>query len=174
MQLNEVIMVKVLGFLFLFCASLCAQQDIAGFWQTIDPKTNKPSSVVAVYGYEGKYFARIIGSFNAKGEIDDSIYHPDGRAPGLAGHPYYSGLDFVWNLTYEGAGKFAGYVVDPRNGKVYDAEMWRSGPNLILRGELFMFGQNEVWPPFPESKFNDTFKKPDVSTFIPVIPQPLN
>ena len=163
---------SVLCFLLLLSAKLCAQ-EIAGFWQTMDHQTNKPNSVVAVYCYDGKYFARIIGSFNDKGEIVDNIYHPEGRAPGLQGKPYYSGLDFVWNATFEGAGKYSGYVVDPRNGKVYDAELWRSGPNLILRGELFMFGQNEEWPPFPESKFTDTFKKPDVSTFVPVIPQPL-
>jgi uncharacterized protein (DUF2147 family) len=164
---------QVITVAILLCRVVFAQQEIAGFWMTMDHEKNKPSSVVAVYPYEGKFYARIIGSFNDKGEIDDSIYKPDGRAPGLEGHPYYSGLDFVWNATYEGAGKFSGYVVDPRNGKVYDAELWRSGPNLILRGELFMFGQNEVWPPFPENKFNDTFKKPDVSTFVPIIPQPL-
>ena len=162
----------IIGVIVMFVSSLIAQ-DIAGFWQTIDQTTHKPSSVVAVYAYEDKYYARILASFNDKGEINDSIYKPDGRAPGLEGKPYYSGLDFVWNVTYEGAGKFSGYVVDPRNGKVYDAELWRSGPDLILRGEMFVFGQNQTWPPFPESGFNASFPKPDVSTFVPVIPQPL-
>lgn len=163
-----------LVFMLLFCSSLLAQEEVLGFWETVDDKTGKPSSVVAVYGYQGKVYVRNIGSFNAKGEIDDSIYNPQGRAPGLVGKPYYSGLDFVWNMTYEGAGRFTGYVVDPRDGKIYNAELWRKGPNLILRGELFTFGENKVWPPFPEDKFNDKFKKPDVSTFVPVIPQPLN
>jgi uncharacterized protein (DUF2147 family) len=170
-RLSEVGMKKlfILSFLLLFCCSLMAD-NIGGFWQTIDQKTNKPSSVVAIYPYQGKYYGRIIGSYNDKGEIDDSIYAPKGRATGIPGNPYYSGFDFVYNATYEGAGRFSGYVVDPRDGKIYDAELWRSGANLILRGELFMFGRNEVWPPFPDSGFNDKFKKPDLSTFVPVIP----
>jgi uncharacterized protein (DUF2147 family) len=161
----------ILSLLLLFCSSLMAK-DIGGFWQTTDQKTQKPTSVVAIYPYQGKYYGRILGSYNANGEIDDSIYQPKGRATGIAGNPYYSGLDFVWNATYEGGGRFSGFVVDPRNGKTYVAELWRQGDNLILRGELFMFGRNEEWLPFPEDQFNDTFKKPDLSTFVPVIPKP--
>lgn len=160
----------ILGFMMLFCCKLVAQ-DLTGFWLTMDHKTNKPSSIVAIYPYQGKYYGRIIGSYNDKGQIDDSIYKPKGRATGIVGNPYYSGLDFVFEATYEGSGRFEGYVIDPRDGKTYDAELWRSGPNLVMRGELFMFGRNEVWPPCPDSEFNDKFKKPDLSTFVPVIPQ---
>ncbi len=160
----------LLAFLLFLCSILQAE-DITGFWQTIDSKTHQPSSVVALYPYEGKYYGRIIGTYNDKGQIDDSIYTPKSRATGIAGSPYYCGFDFVWDATFEGGGRFAGYVTDPRDGKTYDAEIWRKGDNLILRGELFMFGRNEVWPPFPDSRFNDQFKKPDLSTFIPVIPK---
>lgn len=158
------------GFILLFCSVLTAQ-NITGFWRTIDDKTNKPNSVVAVYPYEGKYYVRIIGSFNEQGEIDDSIYNPQGRAPGIVGHPYYSGLDFVWDAVYQGGGRFAGYVIDPRNGNIYNAQLRKKGDNLILRGELLIFGRNQEWPPFPEDRFNDKFKKPDISTFVPVIPK---
>ena len=160
--------------ILLLLGSVLMARDIGGFWQTIDEKTKKPSSIVAIYPYEGKYYGRIIGSYNEKGEIDDSIYDPKGRAPGIEGNPYYSGLDFVLGAGYEGGGRFAGYVVDPRDGKMYDAELWKKGSDLILRGELFMFGRNEVWPPCPDDQFNDQFKKPDVSTFVPVIPKPID
>ncbi len=160
--------------LFLLLASSVFARDLTGFWQTIDEDTKKPSSIVAVYPYNGQYYGRIIASFNDKGEIDDSIYAPVGKAPGVEGHPYYSGLDFVWQATYQGGGRFAGYVMDPRDGNVYNAEMWIKGSNLILRGEMFLFGRNQVWPPFPDSGFNDKFKKPDLSTFVPVIPQSVN
>lgn len=159
----------ILSFLLLFCCSLMAR-DIGGFWLTMDEKTNKPSSIVAIYPYQGQYYGRIIGSFNDKGEIDDSIYAPKGRATGLPGKPYYSGFDFVYHATYEGGGRFAGYVMDPRDGKIYNAELWRKGTDLIMRGELFMFGSSRVWPPCPDNLFNDKFKKPDLSTFVPVIP----
>lgn len=154
----------------LFASNLIANDQITGFWQTIDKQTRRPSSVIAIYQYQGKYYARIIGTFNAEGEIDDSIYAPKSRAPGLAGNPYYCGLDFVWVGRPNIQGKCSGRLVDPRDGKMYDARIWRENQNVILRGELFMFGRNEVWPPFPEANFTVKFKKPDLATFVPSIP----
>ena len=162
---------RKLYILFLLFYSVMNAQEITGFWLTINSDTNKPSSIVAVYPYQGKYYGRIIGTYNDKGVIDDSIYNPKSTATGIPGKPFYCGFDFVWNAAYEGGGRFCGYVTDPRDGKTYDAELWRKGSDLILRGELFMFGRNEVWPPCPDSAFNDTFKKPDLSTFIPKIPK---
>jgi uncharacterized protein (DUF2147 family) len=162
---------KLLLAIFLFCFCALNAQEISGFWQTMNKETNLPSSVIAVYSYKGKYYGRIIATYNSKGEIDDSIYNPVGKAEGLAGNPFYSGLDIVWADGQEDEGVYNGHVIDPRNGKVYRAELWREGENLILRGKLFIFGRNEVWPPFPEKNFNRKFKKPDLKTFVPKLPQ---
>jgi hypothetical protein len=67
-------------------------------------------------------------------------------------------------------GKYKGYVIDPRKGRVYDAVLWRDHENLILRGELWIFGKNTTWPPFPEENFNESFPKPDLSSLIPYFP----
>jgi uncharacterized protein (DUF2147 family) len=165
-----------LAFLFFLClSSTVIAEDITGFWQTINKKTNRPSSVVAVYSYEGKYYGRIIATYDKQGKIDDSIYHPKGRAPGIIGNPYYSGLDIVWNVEPKrDSRKYKGYVVDPKEGKIYDAEIWKDKDKLVLRGEVFIFGKSVTWPPFPESGFNEEFKKPDLTTFVPVIPQIFN
>lgn len=144
--------------------------DITGFWQTMDSNTNRPSSVVAVYQYEGRYYGRILGTFNEEGELKDTIYSPKKRTQGLAGNPYYCGLDIVWRATPTKTGKYKGFVVDPRDGKVYDAKLWRENGNLILRGEVFVFGKSVVWPPFPEENFTKEFRKPDLASFIPNIP----
>lgn len=161
-------------FLFLFFVSIAqAADDIAGFWQTLN-KDNKPSSVIAVYLYEGKYYGRIIGTYNKQGELDDTIYHPKSRAPGIVGNPYYAGLDIVWDAHPGNGNRFKGHVVDPRSGKIYNAELWKKKENLILRGELFIFGKNVTWPPFPESKFTADFKKPNTASFVPVIPKVAN
>lgn len=149
-------------------------EDLAGFWATIDKDTKLPSSVIAVYLYQGKYYGRIIATFNRQGKMDDTIYSPKGRAPGLVGNPYYSGLDIVWDAKPTKKGRFRGYVVDPRDGKTYNAELWKENGNLILRGELFIFGRNEVWPPFPNTLFDKSFKIPDLNTFVPNIPNRSN
>ncbi len=145
-------------------------KDITGFWTTVNKKTGKPSSIIAVYPYEGNYYGRIIATYNANGVIDDTIYNPKDRAPGIVGSPYYSGLDIVWTTT-EKDGVHKGYVVDPSKGKKYTAKLWKSKNSLILRGEVFVFGKNVTWPPFLESNFTEAFPKPDLSTFIPNIPQ---
>jgi uncharacterized protein (DUF2147 family) len=143
---------------------------LTGFWQTINDKTGKPSSVIAVYPYEGNYYGRIIATYNEYGVIDDSIYKPKDRAPGIEGTPYYSGIDIVWEMKPTNKEKYKGSITDPKAGKVYRAELWREGENLILRGKVFVFGKNITWLPFSESRFTSAFKKPDLATFVPVKP----
>lgn len=160
-------------FLLLFLSSTIKAEDLTGFWQVVDKKTSKPRSVIAVYPYKGNYYGRIIATYNQQGVMDDTIYHPKDKAPGVEGKPYYSGLDIVWTTSFDDD-RYKGQVIDPKEGKVYKAELWKEGGNLILRGEVFIFGRNEVWPPFPESNFNKNFKKPDLSTFVPKIPKVTN
>ncbi|MBS0628238.1 MAG: DUF2147 domain-containing protein [Verrucomicrobia bacterium] len=155
---------------FLFFSSAIAD-DLTGFWTTLNNKTKKPSSVIAVYLYEGSYYGRIIGTYNSEGIIDDTIYDPKDKAPGIMGNPYYSGLDIVWTTKAGKNGKYKGYVVDPEKGKTYTAKLWKQGDNLILRGEVLIFGKNVTWPPFPETSFTENFTKPDLSTFVPTIPK---
>ncbi len=156
---------------FLFFFSYAKADDLTGFWMTLNKKTKSPSSVIAIYPYEGQYYGRIIATYNSEGIMDDTIYQPKDKAPGIIGTPYYSGLDIVWTTKGGNNSKYKGYVVDPTKGKIYTAKLWRSGENVILRGELLIFGKNVTWPPFPEANFTKDFPKPDLSTFIPIIPK---
>lgn len=159
-----------LSFLLLLI-QLHAAEDITGFWKTIDEHSGRAQSVVAVYEYQGKYFGRIIGTYNEKGEIKDSIYNPKERAPGVIGNPFYSGLDIIWNLQNNGNKFTNGKVMDPEKGRIYGAEMWRHNGNLIIRGKLLFFGRNQTWQPVAEREFTSKFKKPDLRTFTPSIPR---
>ncbi len=159
-------------FICLFFTKALFASDPTGFWQTLDKKTKRPSSVIAVYPYQGKYYGRIIATYEDDGTLKDTIDSPKSRAPGIIGNPFYCGLDIVWGAKPgQDSDKFRGHVFDPRKGRIYNAVIWRSGENLILRGEVLVFGKNMTWPPFPESGFNATFKKPDISTFVPHLPQ---
>lgn len=160
-------------FLLLFSTSLIAAEDIVGFWKTTDEETNKPESIVAIYEHGGKYFGRIIATYDDKGEkVIETIDNPKTRAPGVTGNPFYAGLDIIWDLKKEGNKYVDGEVLDPEQGKVYGAEAWRQGPNLIMRGQLLFFGRNQTWPPALESDFPSGFKKPNLNELTPKIPEP--
>lgn len=166
--MRKISFLYLIFFLFFSCSAIA--KDITGFWQTIDPDTDRPGSVIAIYPYEGKYYGKIIATFTPEGGIRDTIYHPTSRTPGIPGNPYYCGLDIIWDAESEEDGTYEGYVIDPRNGKIYDAELWEENGNLILRGKVFIFGKNVTWPPFPEKNFTRNFRKPDIKKFKPNIP----
>ncbi len=158
-----------LFFILALCTSLFAA-DIEGFWKTMDKNTGKPRCIVALYPYQGMYYGRIIATFDENGKMADTIYKPQKRAPGVWGNPYYCGLDLLWNLQNNG-NRYKGKIIDPEEGKIYRAEVWTQNGNLIVRGELLFFGRSEVWLPMKASEFPKDFKKPDLNSFVPVIPQ---
>lgn len=137
----------------------------------MNDKTGKPSSVVAIYPYEGQFYGRIIGTYNAEGILDDTMYKPKKEAPGVVGNPYYSGLDILWTTQENTNGTWKGFIIDPEKGKTYKAKVWKEDGNVIVRGEVFTFGRNVTWSPFDEKLFTKAFPKPDVSQFKPVIPK---
>jgi uncharacterized protein (DUF2147 family) len=146
--------------------------EIVGFWNTINESTHKPESIVAVYEHQGKFYGRIIGTYDREtGKIGDSIYHPVDRAPGVLGNPYYSGMDIIWGLKRDGAKFTDGEIVDPEKGKIYGAELWNESGNLIVRGKVLFLGRNQTWTPFKDNQFTAEFKKPDLKTFVPQIPK---
>lgn len=148
-------------------------EEIIGFWKTVNEKTKQPESIVAIYEYQGKYYGRLIGTYDKFGNVTDTIDRPKGRAPGVEGHPFYAGLDFMWDLKKEGGKYSDGKILDPEEGKIYDAEMWTDQGNLIVRGEILIFGRNQTWPPAKDKDFPPDFRKPDLTTLIPKIPKVL-
>lgn len=159
---------KLLFCLFISCA-LFAAEDIGGFWKTINEEGHA-QSIIAVYEHDGIYYGRIIGSFDDNGVLKDHIYNPIKRAPGVAGFPFYSGLDIIWNLIDSGV-KFKGKIMDPQKGNVYNSELWVENGNLIVRGKLLMFGRSQTWFPAETTDFPKGFKIPDLKTLVPSIPQ---
>lgn len=163
-------MKKLLALIFAL-SGLFSSDTINGFWKTIDEKTGKAQSIIAVYQYDGKYYGRIIAAYDEQGQIDDSIYKPKSRAPGVEGEPFYSGLDIIWSLSLRGS-RYKGKILDPREGNIYNAELWVHNGNLIVRGKLFFFGRNQSWLPATAADFPANFAIPDTSKFIPAIPTP--
>ena len=152
---------------FVFVNSSAYANNLYGFWQTVDNQTHQPTSIIAVYPYQGKIYGKIVASYDKQGNLEETLYQPHSRAPGLQGRPYYCGLDIIWVSPATAREPAKGHVLDPRSGKVYSAKLWVEKGNLVLRGELMVFGKNEVLVPFPEQNFNATFQKPDLYQLIP-------
>lgn len=163
-------MKSVIFTLVCFVSCLFSAEDISGFWKTVNENTGKAECIIAVYQYDGLYFGRIIATFGSNGKIDDSIYKPIKRAPGLVGEPFYSGLDIIWNLIDSGS-KFKGKILDPEHGDVYNSELWIDNGNLVVRGKLLFFGRSQTWYPVTKADFPKGFKVPDLKKMVPSIPE---
>lgn len=156
-----------LFFLFTSCLGFAAD-DIQGFWKTVN-EDGVAQCIIAVYQYDDLCYGRIIATFNEEGKIDDSIYKPMKRSPGLEGNPYYSGLDIIWDLKDSGS-KFKGKILDPQKGNVYNSELWVQDGALIVRGKFLFFGRSQEWLPVASSDFPKDFKVPDLKKLVPSIP----
>jgi uncharacterized protein (DUF2147 family) len=152
---------------FILLSSLIRADEVTGFWQTIDKKTKRPSSVIAVYTYQGMYYGKIIATCDKQGRVEETLVYPQSRAPGVVGNPYYCGLDIIWACAPTGNGQYKGHVIDPREGKCYNAKIWNENGNLILRGEVFVFGRNETLIRFPDEGFTPHFDRPNLATLKP-------
>lgn len=168
-------MKKVLffGLYFLLLSSQMFAHDIVGFWKSVDEKTHEAQSIIAIYEYQGKYYGRIIATYDEDdGQVKDTIYNPKERAPGVKGNPFYAGMDIIWDLQKQGPRYTNGKILDPEHGRVYGAELWRTKDNnLNVRGKILFFGRNQEWPPATDNDFPPNFKKPDLTQLTPQIPQ---
>ena len=85
-------------------------------------------------------------------------------------------MDFVYDVKKEENkggenDKYKGKIIDPEKGKVYDAEFWLSGNDLIVRGELWIFGKNIPWHKASTEDLPKGFSMSDIKHFVPVIPK---
>ena|SRR3990167_7629670 len=138
-------------FFILFSLSAIANlapntQPIVGYWQTIDGKTKKPSSVIEIQQvkqiFEGKIFKTY--SVQAPGVIERCT-----MCTGMDLNKPILGLVIIKNMTCGSKSCKGGTILDPRNGKVYHATMKlvQNGLKLRVRGYIGtpLFGKTVVW-----------------------------
>lgn len=156
MDFSKKISIFLLGIALLFGAYSAFAADnaaIVGYWQTIDQKTNNPSTLIHIYETNGKYFGKIV-----------KIYPGDGRDPtkrcvkckGKLRNQPVVGMVMISDMVKKGDKYVDGKITDPRSGQQYNCEITLSddGKKLNVRGYLgfSLLGKTSVWVRAPESE----------------------
>lgn len=108
-----------------------------GYWKTIDDATGEAKSIVRVYGHNGKVYGRVM----------KVLTDPTAKAK-ISGSPLIEGLDIIKDLKLAKGGKLeGGKVLDPKNGRTYNCQIWIEDGKLIMRGSLLGIGRKQTWMP---------------------------
>lgn len=124
-----------------------AAEPVTGLWKSVDDNTGLPKSITLIYKYQGLVYGRIMATFDEQGRMLDSIMNPVEKAVNVAGEPYYSGLDFIWEMEDRGRRWSRGKIMDPEPAKIYSCDMWIEEGSLVVRGRIAFFGRNQTWIP---------------------------
>jgi uncharacterized protein (DUF2147 family) len=152
------------------------KEEISGLWYSTDQKSSEIRCLVAIYEYQDLYYGRMLVTYDGEGNVTDTILEQKNRAPGIVGNPPYCGLDFIYNVrenetNNDGEPKYKGKIVDPEKGKEYTVEIWRDGDDLIVRGELWIFGKNIRWLRAPKKALPKGYSIRKIDHFVPEVPQ---
>ena len=141
----------VVGFILAFISPAFGynKQSAAGFWQTIDPSTNKVSAIVQIWRnpQDGMYYGRLYRIFNeGKHKSTDICIHCKGPQQNES----MLGLTIISRMVDMDKGYYQrGRVLDPRDGSLYHAQMRlvNDGETLHLRGYILipLFGKTASW-----------------------------
>jgi len=137
---------KTVFTLLLSCFSLALlAQSPVGFWRTIDDETGKPKSIVEIYEKDGKLFGKIAQLTPEAGKDRNRvcISCEDDRK-----NQKIEGMEIIRDMKKDGKEWEDGTILDPKNGKVYDCELWvdEDNPDLLnVRGYIAFFFRTQQW-----------------------------
>ncbi len=146
---NLINTVFITGILFISYSNSFAEnpQSAIGTWKIVDDKTQKDKAIVEIYEQNGKLYGRIIGSYE----------NPDGfdtvtctQCQGSDKGKKIKDLMFIKNMAHTSLNKWSkGAILDPDNGKVYNAKMMlkNDGKELHVRGfiGISLLGRTQIW-----------------------------
>ncbi len=144
-KLSQIVILGLITFLFSSFA-LAATSNVVGNWETIDAKTQKPSSIIAIQSSGSVVVGKIIKTFDETSEkkVERCTLCKDDRK-----NQPIIGLEIIRNMQCELNKCHGGTILDPRDGKIYKATMRlvNNGQQLKVRGYIgvSLFGKTVVW-----------------------------
>ena len=111
-----------------------------GQWRSVDEDTGAPKALIRIYATEAGLEGRIVKTYGR-----GNRRCADACPGGLAGMPI-QGLKILWG--FEGPdedGRWRGFLLDPRDGEVHEAAIWREGSAIRVRGYLGIFYSTRTW-----------------------------
>ena len=120
-----------------------AAEAPVGIWKTVDDKTGEVKSEVQLYEQGGKLFGKITALTDptdkqGKPRICSDCKGADKDKPIV-------GLVIVKALSLSKDRYKGGTILDPEDGKVYKAELWKEDGKLKVRGYLGVFYKTQTW-----------------------------
>ena len=127
---------------FLSTVPALATQSPIGKWKTIDEKTGKANSDVEIYEQSGTLFGKIVDV----PEPNDKQGKPKicNACPGSDKDRPIVGLVILKDFKPNGD-RYKGTILDPRDGKIYTAEIWVEDGALKVRGYVGFLYQTRTW-----------------------------
>jgi uncharacterized protein (DUF2147 family) len=123
------------------------QPTLVGRWKTIDDETGRVKSIVEITERNGVYTGRVVELFRLPGEDPQpkcTACEDDRKGKPVMGMEVVRGMRRVGSkLRWEG-----GTICDPKNGSVYDCEMWidpAKPQELKVRGYLYFLYRTQTW-----------------------------
>jgi len=153
------------------CIFSIDEMNVIGFFKTINASKEFTTSIIATYMYQNKLYGRIIVSFDEEtGEYIECYKSPHQIAYKIDKNPLLLDIDIFFDLTFDGEKYTGGYVIDPRSGKTYKAEVWMTKEGLIIRGKFGPFGMKNLFLKANKEDFPPNIEIPNISIFSPHIP----
>jgi len=133
-----------------------AEPTATGLWQAHDQSSGQPTGWFLIAEHNGVYDGTIVKMYLRPGE--DPNVACDQCRDDRRGRPWL-GLDIIRGMKREGLKYTGGTILDPRNGRIYDAMMTLTADSqkLVVRGYLgiSLLGQDQYWTRLPDSAYND-------------------
>lgn len=135
-------------YLIILCLSLisltCTSQSIEGVWKSYSDATGELKSEVKIYIKNGKLYGKIIKLHNLDVPYKDAICS---KCTDYRKNQHAVGMEIITGLEQSGEyWKGDKALLDPSNGKLYDAKLWLENDNkLAVRGYIGWFFRTQYW-----------------------------